>query len=45
MTQESQLFPCAALKSFRGGGVPSGNLLFAGRKVGQPERDFFSHTM
>jgi hypothetical protein len=25
--------------------APPGNLLFAGRKVGQPERDFFRHTL
>jgi hypothetical protein len=42
---KSRVFPCAAFKSFRGGGIHSGNLLFAGRKVGQQEEEFFAHAL
>ena len=41
---KSKLFPCGAFKSFRGAGIHSGNLLFAGRKVGQQEEEFFAHV-
>lgn len=40
----AQLFPCAALKLFRTG-RPSGNLLCAGSKLGQRERNFFRHAV
>eukprot|EP00808_Paulinella_micropora_P000971 g79671.t1 len=42
---EANLFPCVAIKCLRGAGVPSGNLLFLGRKTGQPEHDFFAHSL
>ena len=42
--RKAKLFPCAALKVFRQG-VPSGNLLFGGSKVGQREHDFFAHCL
>lgn len=41
--RDAKLFPCVAVKGFRGGGAPSGNLLFAGAKTGHPETDFFAH--
>ena len=41
--RRANLFPCCAIKSFRGNGVPSGNLLFMGSKVGQPEMNYFEH--
>jgi len=42
---KSKLFPCGAFKAFRGVGIHSGNLLFAGRKTGQPEEEFFAHAL
>ena len=39
------LFPTAAIKMLRGGGRPSGNLLFGGCKTGQREADFFAHCL
>ena len=42
--REANLFPCAAVKVFRQG-CPSGNLLFAASKTGQPETDFFAHCV
>lgn len=42
--RKAKLFPCAALKIFREG-VPSGNALFAGCKVGQPEDNYFAHCV
>lgn len=42
--RKAKLFPCAALKVFRQG-VPSGNILFGGSKVGQREHDFFAHCL
>ena len=41
--RKANLFPCAAIKCFRGNNVPSGNLLFSGCKVGQIESDYFAH--
>ena len=41
--RKANLFPCAAIKCFRGNNVPSGNLLFSGCKVGQIEPDYFAH--
>lgn len=41
----AQLFPCVALKLFRGNGADSANLLLAGSKVGQRERNFFAHPV
>ena len=41
--RSAQLFPMVALKVFRAGGTPSGNLLFIGRKTGQPQSDFFAN--
>ena len=48
--RHSTLFPTAAIKAFRGWGggggeyiQTSGNLLFAGCKVGQREADYFAH--
>uniref|UniRef100_A0A7S4JE02 Uncharacterized protein n=1 Tax=Odontella aurita TaxID=265563 RepID=A0A7S4JE02_9STRA len=41
--RHARLFPTAAIKVFRGNGTHSGNLLFAGCKVGQPEGDYFAH--
>ena len=41
--REAQIFPCVALKVFRGAGSPSGNLLFGGCKTGQAELNFFAH--
>ena len=43
--KRSVLFPCVAIKCLRGGGAPSGNLLFAGRKTGQVEPEFFAHAV
>jgi len=37
------LFPTVAIKVFREGDRPSGNLLFMGSKVGQREESFFAH--
>lgn len=42
--RNAQLFPCAALKVFRQHGQ-TGNLLLAGSKLGQRERDFFAHCL
>lgn len=42
--KHSKLFPCVAIKILRAQG-PSGNLLFAGAKTGQAERDFFAHGL
>ena len=41
--KDGKLFPCVAIKAARGGGAPSGNLLFAGAKTGHKEPDFFAH--
>ena len=41
--RKAKLFPCVAIKAFRGGGAAAGNLLFAGGKTGHPETDFFAH--
>ena len=41
---DAALFPCVALKFFRQG-ASSGNLLFAGKKTGQPEDFFFAHSV
>mmetsp|Transcript_643 Transcript_643/g.959 ORF Transcript_643/g.959 Transcript_643/m.959 type:complete len:285 (+) Transcript_643:595-1449(+) len=43
--RNAKLFPCASLKAFREDGMHSGNLLFAGCKVGQQEEDFFAHCL
>ena len=40
---QSKLFPCAAIKLPRGGRA-SGNLLFGGKKTGQPEPNFFARA-
>ena len=42
--KHSKLFPLVAIKCMRAHG-PSGNLLFAGAKTGQAERDFFAHGL
>ena len=42
--KHSKLFPLVAIKCMRANG-PSGNLLFAGAKTGQAERDFFAHGL
>lgn len=42
--KKARLFPMVALKCFRQG-KRSGNLLFAGPKIGQSSTDFFHHTM
>ena len=42
--KHSKLFPLVAIKCLRANG-PSGNLLFAGAKTGQAERDFFAHGL
>ena len=41
--RKARLFPCMAIKIFRGKNIPSGNILFAGCKVGQRESDYFAH--
>jgi hypothetical protein len=46
----AQLFPCAALKLFRGHEeqkkhIPSGNVLLGGSKLGQRESNFFAHCI
>lgn len=41
--REAKLFPFVALKLFRGSAAPTGNVLFAGCKTGQPESNFFAH--
>lgn len=41
--RKAKLVPGAAIKCFRGNGIPSGNLLLLGSKVGQREEDFFAH--
>ena len=41
--RKAKLFPCVAIKAFRGGGAAAGNLLFAGGKTGHPETGFFAH--
>ena len=43
--KDAKLFPMVALKAFRDNGQRSGNLLFAGRKIGQVETNFFAHTV
>ncbi|GMI39703.1 hypothetical protein TeGR_g14594 [Tetraparma gracilis] len=43
--RRAELFPCVAIKAFRGGGRHSGNLLFGGAKTGQVERNFFEHAL
>jgi hypothetical protein len=43
--RRARLFPCVALKAFRGDSRHSGNLLFGGCKTGQPEDDFFAHCV
>lgn len=42
--RHAKLFPMVALKCFRKG-ERSGNLLFAGRKIGQVSADFFQHCL
>lgn len=42
---QSKLFPCVAIKLFRGRGHPSANLVFGGKKTGQPEWNFFEHSV
>jgi len=42
---KAKLFPSVAIKIFRGGGVESGNILCLGKKIGQPEDDFFAHCV
>ncbi len=42
--RDAKLFPMVALKCFRKG-THSGNLLFAGRKIGQKSGDFFQHCL
>lgn len=41
---KARLFPCAAFKVLRTN-APSGNLCFAGRKVGQSSRSFFASSI
>jgi hypothetical protein len=41
--RKAKLFPTSAIKIFRGKNAPSGNMLFAGSKVGQREEDYFSN--
>ena len=41
--RKARLFPCAAIKCFRGENKDSGNVLFSGCKVGQSETDYFAH--
>ena len=41
---QSKVFPCVALKLFRGNS-PSANLVFGGKKTGQPEWNFFEHSV
>eukprot|EP00579_Thalassiosira_antarctica_P016164 CAMPEP_0201938774 /NCGR_PEP_ID=MMETSP0903-20130614/41952_1 /ASSEMBLY_ACC=CAM_ASM_000552 /TAXON_ID=420261 /ORGANISM="Thalassiosira antarctica, Strain CCMP982" /LENGTH=401 /DNA_ID=CAMNT_0048480117 /DNA_START=32 /DNA_END=1233 /DNA_ORIENTATION=+ len=41
--RNAKLVPGAALKCFRSNGIPSGNLLLLGSKVGQREEDYFAH--
>ena len=41
--RKAKLVPGAALKCFRSNGIPSGNLLLLGSKVGQREEDYFAH--
>lgn len=41
--RKAKLVPGAALKVFRSNGIPSGNLLLLGSKVGQREEDYFAH--
>mmetsp|Transcript_36427 Transcript_36427/g.79690 ORF Transcript_36427/g.79690 Transcript_36427/m.79690 type:complete len:425 (-) Transcript_36427:55-1329(-) len=43
--RKAKLFPTFAIKTFRGNNVRSGNLLFSGCKVGQPETDYFAHCL
>lgn len=44
--RNATLFPMVAVKAFRdGNNVRSGNLLFGGCKVGQPETNFFEHCL
>lgn len=42
--KDSKLFPCVALKLFRDS-THSVNLVFGGKKTGQPEEDFFQHSV
>eukprot|EP00593_Proboscia_inermis_P014733 CAMPEP_0171298656 /NCGR_PEP_ID=MMETSP0816-20121228/7441_1 /TAXON_ID=420281 /ORGANISM="Proboscia inermis, Strain CCAP1064/1" /LENGTH=285 /DNA_ID=CAMNT_0011773867 /DNA_START=77 /DNA_END=934 /DNA_ORIENTATION=- len=42
--KKAKLFPMVAIKCFRQN-IRSGNLLFAGRKIGQPSLDFFRHCL
>jgi len=42
--KKAKLFPCVALKCFRKGNR-SGNLLFAGAKIGQTSSNFFHSTL
>jgi hypothetical protein len=41
---DSALFPCGSLKMFRTN-APSGNILFGGKKTGQPEDFFFAKSI
>mmetsp|Transcript_5925 Transcript_5925/g.16664 ORF Transcript_5925/g.16664 Transcript_5925/m.16664 type:complete len:438 (-) Transcript_5925:2389-3702(-) len=41
--RKAKLFPCAAIKCFRGDNKNSANALFSGCKVGQSETDYFAH--
>ncbi|KAL7544385.1 hypothetical protein ACHAWF_007766 [Thalassiosira exigua] len=41
--RNANLFPCCAIKAFRGGNIRSGNLLFMGSKVGQSEKNYFQY--
>ena len=43
--KKATLFPMAAIKCFRGKGIQSGNLLFAGPKIGQSSSNFFYQTL
>jgi len=43
--KDAKLFPMVALKAFRGQGVRSGNLLFAGPKIGQKSNELIKHCL
>ena len=43
--KDSAMFPCCSLKFFRGSSSWSGNLLFGGKKTGQPEDFFFARSV
>ncbi|KAL9184655.1 hypothetical protein ACHAXT_012625 [Thalassiosira profunda] len=42
--RSANLFPCCAIKAFRGNSMRSGNLLLMGSKTGQKEMNYFQHV-